>query len=384
MVNEKLMQNIADNFDFAELFRETTRNVTRQLEEKITGETLKGITNFYLTGCGDSLFEAFAAANIFEKYTGLRTEAIEALEFSKYRAGFVQPGTMVFCISNSGGASRTIETVQSANAAGAFTVAVSGNDKSVLAQEARLLIHRPVPQFPGVLGNCGRVVRNMAEYVLSLHVLYLVGLHIAVVLGKLSGEERDRLVSLLLEQPANILKTARACAKPICEYVEKYRDEQAFFFLGAGPNYATALFGSAKLHEDVPVNGVGEWMEEWCHLQYFLSLNEEHKSHLCLIAAPGKSRNRAAEIAASARSMDVPVLELRSEGDSSPVLDGVVTLPVCDGGVPEMFSPMVYCTPLQLLGIYWALERGAESVPLSRADDYKLIRGSAIEVDYMK
>ena len=32
----------------------------------------------------------------------------------------------------------------------------------------------------------------------------------------------------------------------------------------------------------------------------------------------------------------------------------------------------------------WALERGAESVPLSRADDYKLIRGSAIEVDYMK
>lgn len=383
MVNELLMKNIADSFDFEELFRTTTEAVQKQLDEKIGPSVVKQATNIYLTGCGDSLFEAVAAAHIFEKYTGLRTEAMEALEFSKYRAGFLQPGTMVFCISNSGGASRTIETVKAAKAGGAYTVAVSGNDSSVLAQEADILVYRPVPQYGEVMGNCGRVVRNMAEYVLSLHVLYLVGLHIAVVNGKLSAEKRDEIVAMLLKQPANIRKTARENALPLCRYIEKNRDEQAMFFLGAGPNFATALFGGAKLHEDVPRNGIAQWLEEWAHLQYFLSMREEHKTPVCVISSEGKSRTRAEEIVASARRLRVPVVELRSIQDQRPVLEGVDVFYI-HGEIQEAFSPMLYCVPLQLLGIYWALELGAESVPLARDDDYALIRGSRIEVDFAR
>lgn len=376
------MQNIVDHFDFRALYAGTTEYVSRQLREKITDRTLEGIGAFYLTGCGDSLFEAYAVQSFFEKYTGVPTQALEALEFTKYRAGYLPEGSAVFCISNSGGASRTVESVRTANAVSALSIAVSGSDTSPLAENAKLLIHRPVPQFPGVMGSCGRVVRNMAEYVVSLHVLCMIALHIARLRGRITQAEHDSLLERLLELPERILRTAQACGKPVCRFADSFRDEDAMFFLGAGPNYATALFGGAKLLEDVPVNGVPQWLEEWAHLQYFLSLEEAHKPPLAVIAAPGRSRERAAEIVASAVELGVPVLELRSAGDSGPVLSGSIPLPVHDEGVAEELSPAVYCVPLQLLGIFWAIERGRDAVPLSRGDAYRLIRGSQIRVDY--
>ena len=384
MIDKKLQANIIANFDFTELFAATTEYVGKQLEEKITAEVLQGITSFYLTGCGDSLFEAYAVLNTFEKYTGVRTEVLESLEFTKYRAGFIEDGAAVFCISNSGGASRTVESVKVANDIGAFSIAVSGSDKSPLAENARMLIHRPVPQFPDVMGNCGRVVRNMAEYVISIHVLNMIALHIAKVKGKISENEYKGLMDQMMTVPARIYRTAEEVNEPLSALVQQYRDEKAMFFLGAGPNYATALFGCAKLHEDVPVNGISEWLEEWAHLQYFLSLNESHKTPVVVIAPPGKSRQRADEIIESCREMDVPVIELHSVKENKTVREGVSSLVICDEGMEEGFTPAVYCVPLQLLGIYWALETGRTSVPLARGDEYRLIRGSKIEVDYMR
>lgn len=381
MIDEKIMLNIVEHLDFTTLFKETTLYVRSQLQEKLTRENISGIDTLYLTGCGDSLFEAMAAVPVFEKYAGLRTEALEALEFSKYRVGFLKPGTAVFCISNSGGASRTIETIRAANTAGVFSVAVSGNDQSILAKESSILIHRPVGQIAGVAANCGRVVRNLAEYLICLHVLYLTAFHLGVLRGVITEKQQEDLVEMLLRQPQNILKTARENAAPLCNLVERMREEDTLFFLGAGPNYATAKFGAAKLHEDVPLNGVGEWLEEWAHLQYFLSLCQTHKSPICVISPPGKSYVRAQEIIASARELGVPVVQVLPVGET--VGDGIVPLKIV-GNLPEEFTPLLYCVPLQLLGIYWALELGAQSVPLSRTDDYKLIRGSEIQVDYLQ
>lgn len=384
MIDRLLMDNIADNFAFHDLYKTLTKYVEEQLEQKITEDTLKDIQAFYLTGCGDSLFEAYAVQNIFEKYTGIPTEVIESLEFTKYRAGFIRKKAAVFCISNSGGASRTVESVKVANTIGALSIAVSGSDKSPLSENAQLLIHRPVPQFTGVMGNCGRVVRNMAEYVISIHVLNMIALHIARIYGNITEEKQKELLSQMLSLPEKIYRTAKDTSEPLCHFIEEHQDEKAMFFLGAGPNYATALFGCAKLHEDVPVNGIAEWLEEWAHLQYFLSLNEEKKTPVAIISAPGKARNRAEEIAASASGMQVPVLEIRSCADNRRILPGTTVLQVYDEEIDEGFSPAVYCVPLQLLGIYWALAKGLESVPLMRGDEYQLIRGSKIEINYME
>ena len=76
------------------------------LDPSILGET----SHIYITGCGDSYFAGLAARYAFARYAGVPTEALEALEFGRYAAEFVPPGSVVFGISNSGKATRSVRS----------------------------------------------------------------------------------------------------------------------------------------------------------------------------------------------------------------------------------------------------------------------------------
>ena len=72
------------------------------------------IPRVVLTGCGDSLFAGMAARWAFERYAGLPTEAIEALELARYHVDTLPPGTLVLPISYSGQVARTVEAARNA------------------------------------------------------------------------------------------------------------------------------------------------------------------------------------------------------------------------------------------------------------------------------
>ena len=101
-------------------------------------------SHIYITGCGDSYFAGLAARYAFARYAGVPTEALEALEFGRYAAEFVPPGSLVFGISNSGKATRSVEALVNARLGGARTVAITGNSEGWLAQEAETILDQSV------------------------------------------------------------------------------------------------------------------------------------------------------------------------------------------------------------------------------------------------
>src|SRR2546428_12503313 len=67
-------------------------------------------------------------------------------------------------------------------------------------------------------------------------------------------------------------------------------------YLCAGPSYGTALFGAAKLLEEVPMCSVPQHLEEWAHLEYFLTMVEGARTRAVVVAPPSASTDRAVEV----------------------------------------------------------------------------------------
>jgi glucosamine--fructose-6-phosphate aminotransferase (isomerizing) len=66
-----------------------------------------------------------------------------------------------------------------------------------------------------------------------------------------------------------------------------------FLIIGGGPSYANALFSAAKLVEACGVNAIGQELEEWAHIQFFL---RTPRLPTILIAPPGRCFERALEL----------------------------------------------------------------------------------------
>ena len=94
-------------------------------------ETCTSVKRIYLVGCGDSHHAPVGAELAFHQLTGVPTQALSSLPFSRYTAGFLPdtgPKTnLVICVSVSGEVSRTIEAMDLARKAGATAVALTGN-----------------------------------------------------------------------------------------------------------------------------------------------------------------------------------------------------------------------------------------------------------------
>ncbi len=119
----------------------------------------------------------------FEKYCGIQTEPIEALEFSRYKVDYLPAGSLVISISNSGQVKRTVETVRRAKKRGAYTVAITGNESGPLAMEADAVLIQSVPEMLENVGPNNVVALGLGNFTASLLTLYLSALQ----LGKLRG-----------------------------------------------------------------------------------------------------------------------------------------------------------------------------------------------------
>src|SRR5258708_2501491 len=230
--------------------------VVPQVTQLFTREAVQRIPRIYLVGCGDSLYAAMAARLMFERYTGIATEAVAALEFSR---------SLVIAISVSGGVSRTVEAAEWATQQKGWVVALTGRADSKITQIAQdSIVHYTV------LDNDAQRLstRGLANFEASLISLYLGAVQIGITLGRVDATEGVRVQQELRAVAADMDHTIQANTEVTRRYAEEARECEAFFLLGAGPNYATAYFGAAKLLEGPNLNGVPQELEKWAHEQY--------------------------------------------------------------------------------------------------------------------
>jgi len=322
-------------------------------------------------GSGDSWFAALGVAPAFRRWTGILTEAKTAMELARYETPLLGPRDLVISVSNSGSSSRARETVLLAKDRGATTLGVTGSMSGALARQADLVVHRPVDEVPALPPHYGRCFLNMTEYLAVLYALYALALALGVKRGHIDSAAQSAQLAAIERAMLSQAEIAARIEPGITALARELAGIDTIWALGAGPSRGTAQYSAAKFHEQMPINGIGVDLEEWAHLEYFLTLQWGRRSVALVIAPPGNSLDRAREIvqgigAAGGRAIVVDA----SAGETFPPACARVDL---GSDLDEWLSPLVYHLPAQLLVLHMAAEAAIDHIPRRRNDDAWLI-----------
>ena len=219
----------------------------------------------------------------------------------RYAAEFVPPGSLVFGISNSGKATRSVEALVNARLGGARTVAITGNAEGWLAQEADTILDQSVRLAGELIGMPSNLARDtdddrprrgsfgLVNYLASLTTLYLIAFQAGVVRGRLSEARADSLRVELRSASELIAETVRICTPAAEAYAEQVKDIESYTILGSGPSIATSLFYAAKTYELPRVYGVSQELEE-CGARAVFPHRRRHAGSIH--CAPGSQRQQ--------------------------------------------------------------------------------------------
>lgn len=321
------------------------RSPLRALAEELGRATPEVV----LTGCGDSHFAGIGAKLAIERDAGVRCQALEALELTRYAVRYIptepRPPLLV-AISYSGSVGRTIEAASTAHGFGWRTVALTGRREGRLAQAVE-----PIFMDVPTLG----LSPGTSTYVAMLTALYTLGAELATAAGRSSGAARAN--AALEAAPELARETVRLATGPARLAAELIAAAGTSTFIGSGPHRATAEFGAAKLFEGPQRYGVAQQLEEWAHEQYFVS---GPATPIVVVAPSGAARDRAGELLQEMAFIGAPTILVSDVVDDAVARSATVILPVA-GGLDEAYSPLLTCLPLALTAFFLAERLGARS-----------------------
>lgn len=138
------------------------------------------------------------------------------------------------------------------------------------------------------------------------------------------------------------------------EMAKRFAGRRRYWFVGGGPNTATALEGALKMTETSYAIASGFNSEQFLHGPLAAMTSDDL---VILVAPAGPSHARALDVARAARAVGTPVLAIVEEGDReiAPLAAETIEL----AAVPELLTPILAVVPLQLLSYHIALESGA-------------------------
>jgi len=154
------------------------------------------------------------------------------------------------------------------------------------------------------------------------------------------------------------------------DLAKKFGERRRYFFVGGGPNTATAYEAALKMTEASYTSATGFNCEQFLHGAYAAMTAEDL---LVLIAPPGPSRARCVDAARVAKAIGTPVLVLAPEDDRelAELATELIALPEID----ELLSPILAIVPLQLLAYHIAVRRGVNP-DIMRADEASYARAN--------
>ena len=320
-------------------------NLAAKCDGLLSVADAEALDQVFITGCGDSHHAAVAAALVFRLFSGLfAVTALPAMSFARYHAAHLPSPeisrSLVIGISVSGQVSRTIEALQLAEAAGATTLAITGNPDGELAQVAQLTLLLDSPPSATITENV--VVPGASSYITSLLALFQLALRMGLLRGRLTQAAWLGLQQELDDAAGYMDATILSCDRPAADLVQLWADASHFVYCGSGPNYGTALFSSAKLLEASGDIALAQDMEEWSHLDYF---SRDPATPTLLISAAARDDDRALEISTAAEAIGRRLAIIAPTGSA---LSSRCQYPgqLSYSGRPrECFSPLVSCLP---------------------------------------
>ena len=335
------------------------QNVLPQVK-KLPVKEIWDVQKVFISGCGDSWLAGIAAKPAFESVTKIETNAIRAIEFSRFLSsknlGYSPNTPLVILISYSGTASRVIECARRASKYGANTIAITNNPDSPLAKECRYLIHVGLPED-------GEYQPGLTTYNASMLALFMIALRIGRVRNTISPLVYDDMNKELLNFVAECQKKNDEFEEHAFAIASEWKDLKAEDFIGDYGDYATAFFGSAKVIEAFGGYTTYDDSEDWCHINYFLA-EPERIGRVVVTNKSTPSFGRVLETINAIKIINSPCMII-SDGKKEEFPE---TMEVFTTPTPKYFwmNPLVQHIPFDMVAGYIAAIKG---IPSFRSDD---------------
>jgi glucosamine 6-phosphate synthetase-like amidotransferase/phosphosugar isomerase protein len=302
-----------------------------------------------MVGCGDSWISGFGVRHALEQAFGCTCEPCEAFDFATYGTATVDAETVVIGLSSSGKTEPVMEGLAASAQRGAYVIGLSNTLGSPLME-----------QFPGALhihATRGGWPTQSSTAAMALK------LALGAAVARAKGREAiaDVLDAALGDLPEQVDAVSEAFWKPAQALARRLARSDLILLTGAGPYYAPAAFGAAKLKELAPIHAIAFPLEEYHHYR-----TQKAGDPIFIVAADAASHERALETAIMSRGEKGFCLALVPEGerDIAEVADEAWHLPA----VADLVAPVVYSVPLHLFGYHAAVERDAIGLGAPRQD----------------
>ncbi len=286
--------------------------------------------------CGTSYHASMVGKYLFESLLDINTQVELASEF-EYVSGSLDQDTLVILISQSGETADTLKALRIANEK-SETLAIVNVLGTTATREADHVIYTRAGPEIGVAAT--------KTYVSQLASIYLLAICMA---------GRNDLLNELVKIPDYMKKTLEK-EDQIMDIASRYKDTRDFFFIGRGFSYPTAMEGALKLKEITYIHGEGYAAGELKHGP--LALIEDDVPVVAVLP-PGKSHDKTLSNLEEVKARGARVIALGSSQDEILVSEANDFIGF-DDEISELFSPIIYVVPLQLLAYHISVERGID------------------------
>lgn len=295
-----------------------------------------------IAGCGDSWLVGMAARHAFETLLGVPCHAPEALDYALYDHVTAGPETLVFGLSAGGNTPAVMQALQAAAERGAMCVGLSNTPGSPILTsfDAGLVVHARRQGWPTQSSTAA--------------IALLVATAAALAGARASSPTRglDALADALERLPALVETVTRAAAGPMTAAADAFAAARGLLFTGAGPAFAVAAIGSAKIRELSPIHAMAIPLEEIHHYRA-----QKRGDPLLLLVPDRAARERALDTVLVGASVGGRTVALLGADDAeiATLCERVLVLPP----VHDLLSPIIFAVPLHLFAHRFAVARAA-------------------------
>ncbi len=299
-----------------------------------------------MVACGTAFYACYTAKYWFEQVARIPVEIDVASEF-RYREPPVAPRTLAIFVSQSGETADTLAALRYMSGKADKIVSVVNVAESSIARESDIAL----PILAGV--EVG--VASTKAFSCQLTVLALLALEAATQRGEMTPEALTDKLAQLRTLPG-LLTRAIDLDEKLSAVSNDLSESRDVLFLGRGLMYPLALEGALKLKEISYIHAEGYASGELKHGP--IALIDSHTP--VIVFAPHdalfeKTVSNMQEVMARGGKVllvsDKKGLEVASEG-----VWQSVQLP----DVPDLFAPILYAVPAQLIAYHTAVAKGTD------------------------
>jgi glutamine---fructose-6-phosphate transaminase (isomerizing) len=300
----------------------------------------EGANKFLLTGCGTSFHAALASSYmLYALFQKTEAEAIQAFELKHYYH-LLNPSAVVMGFSHTGFTKTTVDALSKAKDNGARTFSLIGAKDTPITKVSNKSI---------VVGNGKEKSRaHTVSYTCAVLAAMYLSAHYTRTLT--ASKAAESFLEQFNDVPQSVHSTIENYEKQVAELAEKFSKANQYFFVGSGPNVATAYEASLKMKETNYAAAEGMELEQFLHGPW---VSLKPGSVVFLVATKGPSSQRNLDLLKVCNDLEIPTVAITDDKNLIAQAKDSIFMP----DVSEEISPLSYIVPLQLFSYYTTLLR---------------------------